>query len=287
MSNLLSLLAGTLVISGLIVLGWWLLIETEGTYLGQRVVVWLYDVYANRYDSIKRFRSEYDHMFLAQPVMAAMNPHRSPLVLDVATGTARFPAALLRHAHFQGRIVGVDLSRKMLGRAARKISDERVTFMWCPAEYLPFPDNTFDVVACLEALEFMSSPEKVVAELARVLRPGGVLMMTNRINTRYMPGKTWMRDQVEAILSEQGIPESRVERWQVDYDLVWGRKDRDSSPTGARPLAEIFRCPCCGEHLMEDHGRWWGCPNCRFKTPVSANGIIQAFPNEDAPCQRA
>jgi len=80
-------------------LGWWLLIESEGVYLGRRVVIWLYDLYAGRYDDIKHFRQDYDHLFLAQPLMQRIAPNRAPLVLDVASGTARLPLALLRHKH--------------------------------------------------------------------------------------------------------------------------------------------------------------------------------------------
>ena len=54
---------------GVAALVYWLLIVTEGVYLGRRVVIWLYDWYAGRYDEIKHFRSEYDHLFLSQPIL--------------------------------------------------------------------------------------------------------------------------------------------------------------------------------------------------------------------------
>ena len=51
---------------------WWLLIYTEGVYLGQQVVIWLYDLYANRYDRIKEFQPEYEYALLADPIMAML-----------------------------------------------------------------------------------------------------------------------------------------------------------------------------------------------------------------------
>ncbi len=52
-SGALALIIAALIFGGLFV--WWLLITTEGVYLGRRVVIWLYDVYARRYDRIKQY----------------------------------------------------------------------------------------------------------------------------------------------------------------------------------------------------------------------------------------
>jgi ubiquinone/menaquinone biosynthesis C-methylase UbiE len=204
---------------------WWLIFESEGVYLGRRVVIWLYDVYAGRYDDIKGFRRENEHTFLAQPIMERIAPNKAPLVLDVATGTGRLPLALTRHAHFQGFVVGTDLSAGMLDRAVRKLHGEnRVCFAQSPAEYLPFADHTFDLVTCFESLEFMQNREQVVRELARVLRHGGLLVITNRLTGRWMPGKTWDDDQLTALMGEIGMAELWIASWQVDYDLVFAKK---------------------------------------------------------------
>lgn len=274
--NIESLLILALIALGIVLLGWWLLIESEGVYLGRRVVIWLYDLYANRYDEIKQFSREYDHMLLAQPLMERLAPLKTPLVLDVATGTGRMPLALTRHAHFEGRVIGTDLSRQMLARAAAKLDDPQVTFLWTPAERLPFPDDTFDVVTCLEALEFMTHREAVLREIVRVLRPDGLLLTSNRVNERLMPGKTWTDDEFRRILETLGMARVEIEYWQVDYHRVWARKTGASLPTLARPLAEFLRCPNCAQALMVEHGDGWTCPNCRFHAPVMADGVIEA-----------
>lgn len=224
--NILLWLSAVLLAVWIIVLVWWLIFETEGVYLGRGVVIWLYDVYADRYDRIKKYSKIFDHAYLAQPIMDMIAPHQSPLVLDVATGTGRLPLALLNHAHFQGRIIAADLSRRMLAHAADKFIDDeaRVTLLRAPAENLPFADDTFDVVTCLEALEFMERPREALREVIRVLRPGGLLLTTNRISTRVMPGKTWTNDQIADILLDLGMEAVEIEPWQVDYNLVWGVK---------------------------------------------------------------
>lgn len=213
------------VIAGLIGLGWWLLITTEGVYLGQRVVTWLYDVYATRYDDIKQVLPEYDDMLLAHPIMNEITPKTDPLVLDVATGTGRLPAALCRLPYFEGQIIACDPSRKMLAQAVDKLADEqeRVHFLRCPAEKLPFADATFDVVTCLEALEFTTKPEVALKECIRVLKPGGLLLISNRINVR-MPGRLWSDEELHILLGEYGMVFSQTEPWQEDYHKVWGVK---------------------------------------------------------------
>jgi len=279
-SDLLALAGLGLVIAGLAALAWWLIIPTEGVYMGRRAVIWLYDRYAHRYDMVKNYYREYEQMYLAQPIMEAVAPHRSPLVLDVATGTGRLPLAMMRYDRFQGRAVGIDLSRAMLQQAAKNLNpySERVDFVWSPAEDLPFADGTFDVVTCLEALEFMTGPKAVLGELVRVLRPGGLLLVTQRQNTRLMPGKTWTSGEIQAILAEMGVKAEKAQIWQVDYRKVWGRKGGESQATGARPLGELLRCPGCKEHLMQPQGSMWLCAGCGGQANVGDDGVIELFP---------
>jgi ubiquinone/menaquinone biosynthesis C-methylase UbiE len=277
LTDLLSTLLIGLLAIGLTILGWWLLISTEGVYLGRRVVVWLYDLYADRYDDVKNYYHEYEHLLLARPIMAAISPHKAPLVLDVATGTGRLPLALLSHPDFQGHIICADLSRRMVSIAASKLQPfgDRVSLLWNSAEELPFADNIFDVVTCLESLEFMSDPRYVLGELVRVLRPGGVLLITNRISTRLMPGKTWTTSEVLLILQSLGMVDTVSEVWQADYDQVWGRKAGNSGFTGARPLGEVLRCPRCRRGLMTRQDEAWVCERCNATAPIGQDNVIE------------
>ena len=255
-------------------LAWWLVFETEGVYLGRRVVVWLYDVNANRYDRIKKLVPEYEQWLLARPLLHRIAPHRSPLVLDVATGTGRLPLALLQTDTFQGHVIGLDLSRKMLFKAAVKLGgDPRASLVWSPAVDLPFADDTFDVVTCLEALEFMDR-EAALGELIRVLRPGGLLLITNRM-TKWMPGKTWTDDGLADLLFDGGMASVETELWQVDYTKVWATKAGEALPRGARPLEEILCCPHCGaKAITRDEGRLL-CTACGTAIPTGEDGVIE------------
>ena len=114
-----------------------------------------------------------------------------PLLLDVATGTGRVPLALLRNrfAATGGRIVGLDLSWGMLRQARAKLQDydRWVDLVWQDASHLPFDDGTFDAVTCMEALEFLPRPREALAEMVRVLAPGGLLAVTNRVGVWRAP----------------------------------------------------------------------------------------------------
>ena len=101
------------------------------------------------------------------------------------------------------------------------------------ASELPFADDSFDVVTCLEALEFLPDPRGALAEMCRVLRPGGTLLTTIRIDTRWMPNRAWSELKDAARSSRRWIcSRFRFAIWQEDYSQVWARKAGESEPIG-------------------------------------------------------
>ncbi|MBI5931682.1 MAG: methyltransferase domain-containing protein [Chloroflexi bacterium] len=275
---------GVLVSIGLVgLLLWWLINATEGVYLGRRVVIWLYDRYAHRYDRTKEFETAYETAYLGRPLLQALDTPNA-LILDVATGTGRLPATLFQRPAFTGKIVAVDLSRQMLTRAAAKLQYEldanRAYLLHCPADHLPFPDNTFEAVTILEALEFMPSPEAVLREIQRVTRPGGVVLMSNRQGreAKLLPGKTMSNERFEHYLTATlGFEFIEIEKWQVGYALVWAFKAGDSATATARPLGEIWRCPTCDQIALVPQPNQWICTHCGQTIPVGADGVIELF----------
>jgi demethylmenaquinone methyltransferase/2-methoxy-6-polyprenyl-1,4-benzoquinol methylase len=93
-------------------------------------------------------------------------------VLDVATGTGLVAAELLRRGF---SVTGLDQSPEML-TAARLRLDSEVELVEGSAESLPFPDLAFDHVTFTYLLRYVDDPGATLAELARVLRPGGALI---------------------------------------------------------------------------------------------------------------
>ena len=267
------------------ILLWWLLITTEGVYLGRRVVVWLYDVYARRYDRIKQYIPSWESTTLGRPMLTALRKARvpAPLVLDVATGTARLPLALFGQPAFNGYVIGLDYSRRMLAEASRKVAPIgfRISLIHQNAMDLPFDDNTFDAVACLEALEFMPDWHVVVGELVRVTRPGGLLLLTNRKGqeARMMPGKTQPAQAFASYLREQcSLENVSVAIWQMDYDLVWAVKPGKSLAAPDHSLEAILRCPQCGHRaLIRTRGKnpALRCTDCETQIPIASDGVIE------------
>jgi demethylmenaquinone methyltransferase/2-methoxy-6-polyprenyl-1,4-benzoquinol methylase len=98
-------------------------------------------------------------------------------VLDVATGPAGVALAIARHS--PASIVGVDLSLPMLAQGLRNVReaerDAQVRLLAARAEQLPFDDASFDAVSFAYLLRYVDDPGATVAEMARVLRPGGTL----------------------------------------------------------------------------------------------------------------
>jgi SAM-dependent methyltransferase len=276
--NWIALVLGLL---GLVLVGlllYWQLIIAEGAYLGSRVVTLMYDWSARIYERIKQYDAGDEQWFLGLPLARALALIPAPLVLDVATGTGRLPRAVLRQPAFDGRIIGLDLSRRMLREAVRRTAQfaDRLTYIWQDAQDLPFDDDTFDAVTCLEALEFTPDPRKVLLELVRVLRPGGVLLVTNRVgrDAKLMPGKAFPRDAFQPLLREFPLEDIKVGPWQVDYDLAWAIKAGEPRGGGVRPLPQILRCPACGGKLSRV-GRVFRCAECGQAYPVADDGVIE------------
>jgi demethylmenaquinone methyltransferase/2-methoxy-6-polyprenyl-1,4-benzoquinol methylase len=99
------------------------------------------------------------------------------VVLDVASGTAG--VALQLAARTGARIVGVDLTEPMLregqARVAEAGMEPRISLVTGRAEQLPFPDASFDALTFTYLLRYVEDPQATLAELARVVKPGGTV----------------------------------------------------------------------------------------------------------------
>lgn len=262
-----------LAIGAAVAVAYWLLVSTEGAYLGPRVVTLLYDHYASRYDRVKEYDEHYERHFVGEPVARFLAERADELlqpvwILDVASGTGRFAQTLMQATESAPRFVCLDSSLPMLRQARRNLeriaAEDQVLYVQHDAGSLPFADNTFPVVACLEALEFTPQPQAVIGELVRVARAGGLLVLTNRIGwqSRLFPGRRFSREQLAELLRSRGCSYVSITPWQVDYDRVLAVKD--GGPIDPPPLewCSMVRCDRCGQTVWTEQAAALCCENC-------------------------
>lgn len=139
----------------------------------------LFDPLPARYDALAEVLSfGQNHRWRSAMVSAvAQNPKPPASVLDVATGTAGVAMMLTRRT--RAAVTGIDLTEQMLRRGRDRVEREgathRVRLLVGGAEQLPFADATFDALTFTYLLRYVASPAATLAELARVVRPGGTV----------------------------------------------------------------------------------------------------------------
>ncbi len=122
-------------------------------------------------------------------------------VLDVACGPGNVTRALASGVTGGGLVVGVDASATMLGRAVSDTRDDDIAYVRGDAIRLPFRDGSFDAVCCFGGLYLFDEPWKAVAGMARVLRPGGRIV----ILTTLRPGVPLMGRGIGTVSRLTGI----------------------------------------------------------------------------------
>lgn len=140
-------------------------------------------------------------------------------ILDAACGNGRYSRFLLRHADPDARLTTFDLSPKMLERARARLKTGRVTHAVADLTRLPYADGAFDAVVCGWVLEHLPDPRPGLRELARVLSPGGQLLLlstedtlTGAMCSRLWHCRTYNREALRQACAECGLAWER-EMW--------------------------------------------------------------------------
>ena len=107
--------------------------------------------------------------------LTELAPDPGERILDLGCGTGVLLGTLLERLDERGRIEAVDPSPRMLARARAGYPDPRVSYHLAAADRLPLPAQAVDRVICFSVWPHLPEPDAAIAELRRVLRPGGTI----------------------------------------------------------------------------------------------------------------
>jgi SAM-dependent methyltransferase len=128
-------------------------------------------------------------------------------VLDVATGQGGFVEFLADRLDGYTHIVGVDINERMIADAFKNVSQKRTHFVLMDAGRLGFADESFDTVSISASLHHLPDASPVLAEIGRMLRPGGCLVVAEM-----------HRD----VTTEAQLTSVRLHTWAAAVDLAVG-----------------------------------------------------------------
>lgn len=139
----------------------------------------VFDSVAERYDVMNDLMSLGLHRSWKAFALAITRPRPGERILDVATGSGDLALALCRRTQPGGEVWISDINRRMLDRGRDRLLDAGLTVpaVQCDAERLPFAPGTFDCVTVGFGLRNMTRKDAALAEMTRVLKPGGRLVV--------------------------------------------------------------------------------------------------------------
>jgi ubiquinone/menaquinone biosynthesis C-methylase UbiE len=148
-------------------------------------------------------------------------PHR---VLDLGCGTGYLLRTLAGRYHDAEQLVGIDAAPEMVRTASASTHDDRLTFAVGVAEQIGYPDDTFDLIVSTTSFDHWSDQRAGLSECARVLRPGGRLVLVDQFSWWLMPtmltsrrGKARTRRRATRLLQSAGF---RSPHWHRLYAVI-------------------------------------------------------------------
>ena len=155
----------------------------------------VFDSVAGKYDVMNDVMSMGLHRLWKRFAVDAAMPHAGQRVLDLAGGTGDLARLFAARVGPTGVVVHTDINGAMLSEGRDKLIDRGLALptVQCNAESLPFPDRRFDVVSIAFGLRNVTRKDVALAEMRRVLRPGGaaVVLEFSRVAAPLAPAYDW------------------------------------------------------------------------------------------------
>src|SRR5574343_51619 len=153
--------------------------ETVDEQIKASKVKGVFDSVASKYDIMNDLMSGGMHRAWKAYTVAVANLKPGDKALDIAGGTGDLSRAFARKVGPTGMVVHTDINEAMLRTGRDRLLDEGLALPTnlCDAEKLPYPEGTFDLVSVAFGLRNMTHKDLALAEMCRVLRPGGRLLV--------------------------------------------------------------------------------------------------------------
>ena len=159
------------------------------------------------------WRGRLHHDIADRTAVLALSASTAPRrVLDIGCGTGYLLRLLARQWSQARELAGIDPARSMIEAAAGSARDERLRFSVGAAERLPYPDSSFDLIVSTTSFDHWSDQQAGVRECARVLMPGGHLMLVDLFSLWLIPtltggrrGKARTPERADHLLSAAGF----------------------------------------------------------------------------------
>jgi demethylmenaquinone methyltransferase/2-methoxy-6-polyprenyl-1,4-benzoquinol methylase len=202
-----------------------------------RKVAGVFDSVASKYDLMNDLMSAGMHRAWKAFTIAIAGIRPGERVLAVASGSGDLARSFARRVGSNGEVWLTDINGAMLARGRDRLLDEghALPLAQCDAEYLPFPADYFDCVSVAFGLRNMTHKEAALAEMRRVLKPGGRLLVLEF-------SRVWQ-------------PLTRAYDWYSFKVLPWLGSKIAGDADSYRYLAESIRMHPDQEHLktMMEH----------------------------------
>jgi demethylmenaquinone methyltransferase/2-methoxy-6-polyprenyl-1,4-benzoquinol methylase len=170
-----------------------------------------------RYDTLAEVLSFGQNMRWRRDLVGHIATGHPGSILDVATGTAGVAIALASQT--EARITGVDLSDAMLARGRQRVRasglEGRIELFSGRAEALPYATASFDALSFTYLLRYVADPAATVAELARVIRPGGHMAGLDFYVPPSLLWRAMWRVYTRALLPAAGLLLGGTAWWEV------------------------------------------------------------------------
>jgi phosphatidylethanolamine/phosphatidyl-N-methylethanolamine N-methyltransferase len=165
-------------------------------------------------------------------------------ILEVGVGTG---ISLPDYSH-KNRLTGVDLSEPMLRKAHERVAEKKLTNVEAlavmDAERLALPDSAFDVVVAQYVITAVPNPEATLDEFARVLKPGGEIVLVNHIGAEQGPRRLfeqWFAPIARRLGWRVEFPFGRLTDWAARHGGVRVIERRSMPPLGHFSLIRFAR----------------------------------------------